>query len=262
MAKEATPPFMLGPYVRIEPIFHQRRFVFRPDTLFVLMPFSEPWSDRIWEELQGIGTSQGLEVERADTRFGPVITEDIWAAIVESRLIIADVTGWNANVFYELGTAHTIGKDVILITQPTTRFPFDTQGFRHLIYTDNPAGMRLLRKELPKIIHHHLAEKPRVRPAFAMPKKTVVRAAWMIHTKDWDPPLPPAQYQAERGQLGVLKKRMQVMTWAFSEEEMREFLKEIRGSWPQTWNGMEEEEIKQRCASLAEIINSWRGGRL
>jgi hypothetical protein len=39
---------------------------------------------------------------------------DVWNSIYSSSIIIADCTGRNPNVFYELGIAHTLGKPVIL----------------------------------------------------------------------------------------------------------------------------------------------------
>ena len=255
-------PFLLGSYLRIEPIFRRRGFALRPDMVLVLMPFSESWSDRIWEKLVEIVTGQGLQVERADTRYGPIITEDIWSAIVESRLIISDVTGWNPNVFYELGIAHTIGKDVILISQPTPRFPFDTQALRHLIYTDNPSGMRLLEKELPKFIQYYLQKKSKVRRTFTMPRKKELNDSWKIKTGNWNPSLPPVKYPTLRGQLGSLKKTMQLRIWPLSEEEAVQVLKEIREAWPKSWDDMDEEGVRGNCAKILEIAGKWGMGRL
>lgn len=145
--------------IQIQPIFQKRQFVFDDKLIFVLMPFSEPWSDRIWAKLKEILESNKLKTERADNRHGPIIMEDIWCGIMEARIIICDTTGWNPNVFYELGIAHTIGKPVILLSQPTQHLPFDTRGFRHLFYTDNPDGMKKLEKELPQCIDYYLSQK-------------------------------------------------------------------------------------------------------
>jgi len=226
------------------------------------MPFSESWSDRIWEKLVEIVKDQGLQIERADTRYGPIITEDIWSAIVECRLIICDVTGWNPNVFYELGIAHTIGKHVILLSQPTERFPFDTRGLRHLIYTDNPSGMRLLEKQLPKFIRYYLQKESRVRRAFITPRKKELNDSWKIKTGSWNPSLPPANYATLRGQLGSLKRNMQLRIWPLSEEEAVQVLKEIREAWPESWDDMCEEEVRENCAKILEIAKKWGMARL
>lgn len=157
---------ILGHNVRINPIFHERNFVFDKKLVFVLMPFSEPWSDKIWEKVTQIIVAKGLRPQRADNRYGAIITEDIWTGIMEARLVICDTTGWNPNVFYELGIAHTLGKHVILLTQPTNHLPFDTQGLRHFIYTDNPDGIRKLEAELPQWIDYCLTLKTDIERIF------------------------------------------------------------------------------------------------
>ena len=261
--REFDSSFFLSKNIRIDPVFRQRDFEFDNSLVFVMMPFCEPWSDRIWEKISEIITNKGLRAERADNRYGPIITEDIWSAVVECRVIICDITGLNANVFYELGIAHTIGKDVILLTQSSTAFPFDTQGFRHLIYTDNPAGMRLLEEELPKMLDHHLSRRPKVRrvyPGFSVPKKRELKAAWQLNAKGWDPQYPPTSHQRERTKLGRLKNTMKVYAWAFSFEEMEAFLSEIRAVWPSSWENMDREQIRQTCDAIEEIVYRWRGG--
>jgi hypothetical protein len=71
-------------------------------------------------------------------------------------LIVADVTGKNPNVFYELGLAHTIGKDVIIITQSDDDVPFDLKYLRYIKYVDNTAGWKTLAGNLDKFIQSTL----------------------------------------------------------------------------------------------------------
>lgn len=78
--------------------------------------------------------------------------EDIWTKINQAAFIIADVTGKNPNVMYELGIAHTIGKPVILITQNTKSIPFDFTHLRHFKYEDNSDGKEKFAKELRRVI--------------------------------------------------------------------------------------------------------------
>jgi len=61
---------------------------------------------------------------------------------------MADVTGKNPNVFYELGIAHTVGKDAIILTQSEDDIPFDLRHLRHLTYVDNQEGWRALKANL------------------------------------------------------------------------------------------------------------------
>jgi len=54
-----------------------------------------------------------------------MIMQQIWVYILNARVLIAELTGKNPNVFYELGLAHAQGKDVILLTQSINDVPFD-----------------------------------------------------------------------------------------------------------------------------------------
>src|SRR5262249_12547919 len=94
--------------------------------VFVLMPFSEElklvWKDHIKKVVSALN----LVAKRADDFFtSHAVMEDIWGAICDAKVIIADCTGRNPNVFYEIGIAHTIGKPVVLTTQNREDVPFD-----------------------------------------------------------------------------------------------------------------------------------------
>jgi hypothetical protein len=60
--------------------------------------------------------------------------QDIWLAIQRADVIIADVTGRNPNVFYELGIAHTLGRRSLILSQRSSDIPFDISAMRHLTY--------------------------------------------------------------------------------------------------------------------------------
>jgi hypothetical protein len=90
---------------------------------FVLMPFAEDFKE-LWEDvIRPTIIGLGLRCIRADDLYGsrPII-QDVWENIARARVLIADLTGRNANVFYELGIAHQMGKDVILLAQIYARF--------------------------------------------------------------------------------------------------------------------------------------------
>jgi predicted nucleotide-binding protein len=78
-----------------------------------------------------------------------ILTED-QESICEARLILADLTGLNANVMYELGIAHTVGKDTILINQrgDDIKFPFDLAHIRRIEYDDSATGGEDLKRDL------------------------------------------------------------------------------------------------------------------
>jgi hypothetical protein len=59
-------------------------------------------------------------------------------------LMACDLTGKNGNVFYEAGIAHSLGKDVILITQSADDVPFDLRHLRYIQYLNNGEGLQQL----------------------------------------------------------------------------------------------------------------------
>lgn len=132
--------------------FTTRSFKHRPKSCFILMPFAKKWSDRVFQQIKEILTGLGYQVYRADDLYGHDILEDIWVAINESEVIIADTTAKNPNVFYEIGIAHTLGKRVILLSQSAKDIPFDFKRYRHIIYEDNVDGFEQLMKKLPKYL--------------------------------------------------------------------------------------------------------------
>jgi hypothetical protein len=62
------------------------------------------------------------------------IMEQIKTAIHQSRLCIADVTGNNPNVLYEIGLAQGIKKPLIFLAQEGSTFPFDIAYHRFTLY--------------------------------------------------------------------------------------------------------------------------------
>jgi hypothetical protein len=122
-------------------------------TCFVLMPFDTKFNE-IYDVIKGTLQSEELNIicNRADDFHQPHIIETILKNIVRSEFIVADLTGTNANVFYELGLAHCV-KDidkVIILTQDMKYVPLDLRQFRCIVYEQSITGSRLLRDELIK----------------------------------------------------------------------------------------------------------------
>ena len=147
--------------VKLNPIFRGRDFLIEDDLCFVLIPFREPFLRLYSKHIKPTLVSLGLRVLKADDLFTPtVIVEDIWEFINRARVIVADVTGRNPNVFYELGIAHTVGKDVIVLTQNEGDVPFDVGHLRHFTYVDNETGWGDLEHMLESAARAVLAKQP------------------------------------------------------------------------------------------------------
>ena len=154
--KRSIRPRRRSKIIRVRPLFQISDTV-DDKKAFIIMPFEKPWSDRIWKKmLKPTCRNLGMEAVRADGLYGQNVMEDVWRGLATARIIIADITGRNPNVFYELGIAHTLGKEVILLTQNEKDIPFDLKGFRHIIYEDNLDGYKKLRQELRTSFEHIL----------------------------------------------------------------------------------------------------------
>lgn len=137
-------------FVKLKPIFSGRNFPIMEGLCFVIAPFGESFT-RIFEQDIRPALQKGrFRALRADDIFSSrkAIIEGIWELVNKSQLIVADVTGKNPNVFYELGIAHTVGKDVVIITQRKDDIPFDLRHLRYFTYIKTKEGRQTLRKKL------------------------------------------------------------------------------------------------------------------
>jgi hypothetical protein len=106
-----------------------------------------------------LAESLGLEIKLGDDFFSKHdILREIWSAIYNSKFVIADCTKKNANVFYELGIAHTLGKPAIMIAQNKDDIPFDVQGKRYIIYENTAGGLQVFEAQLKDAIMKMLSD--------------------------------------------------------------------------------------------------------
>jgi len=107
-------------------------------TCFVMMPFKDPFGVYYDAIFKPSIIKANLDPIRADDLFRPsVIVSDLWKMIQKAKVLLAELTTKNANVFYELGLAHAIGKPVILVAETMDDVPFDLQQLRILTYNKN-----------------------------------------------------------------------------------------------------------------------------
>ena len=65
------------------------------------------------------------------------ILDKIGRLISQADVVIADCSGRNPNVFYELGMAHALGKPVVLITSDAVeQAPTDIRAFEFISYAN------------------------------------------------------------------------------------------------------------------------------
>ena len=102
---------------------------------FVIMPFKDEYKDVYFLGIREILNKFNYKCYRADEiQYSDRILDKIIDLIKLSKVIIAEVSEPNPNVYYELGIAHTYNKPVILLTNDSKKIPFDLIGFNHIIY--------------------------------------------------------------------------------------------------------------------------------
>lgn len=106
----------------------------------------------VYDVIKSVCRDYKLSASRADDYVkSDHIMEEIWALIYNALYIICDCTDQNANVMYELGIAHTLGKEVTIITQDARFIPFDLKHIRYILY-DTRTGKDDLRTKLETLI--------------------------------------------------------------------------------------------------------------
>jgi len=77
--------------------------------VFVLMPFKPEMKPLYDDHIVKVAADLNLSVARGDDFFtAHSVMLDVWSAIYSAKVIIADCTGRNPNVFYEIGLGHVL----------------------------------------------------------------------------------------------------------------------------------------------------------
>ena len=130
--------------------------------VFVLMPFNEDFDDIYKLGIKEAAKEIGAYAERVDEQiFNEGILERIFNQISKADVIVADMTGRNPNVFYEVGYAHALGKIVLLLTQKADDIPFDLKHKQHIIYGNGGSKIQSLRSELTPRLNWAISESKR-----------------------------------------------------------------------------------------------------
>lgn len=135
-AKPAERRITFSPYVFQVPDAHVEI-----DLVAVMMPFTMEFNGA-YKAIKSACEKAGLRCLRADDIWEEsTIVQDIFNLIFRAQVVVVDFTGKNANVMYETGIAHTLGKHVVPISQALADVPFDMRHHRVLQYLNNAEGL-------------------------------------------------------------------------------------------------------------------------
>jgi len=124
----------------VRPLFGRPEDPAKQTDVFVLMPFAQDRKALYEDHIVPPMTAR------------PIMS-DIWAALFGCGVIVADCTGRNPNVFYEIGVAHAIGKPVILITENEDDVPADLRHIRYIAFEFTPRGMAQFERQLQQTVY-------------------------------------------------------------------------------------------------------------
>jgi hypothetical protein len=126
------------------------------DTCFVMQPFAAPHGDYYEKIFKPAIEKTNLQPVRADADIfatGKII-EQVWRGINAAKVLVAELSTRNPNVFYELGLAHALNKPVVLVSSNEPDVPFDLHHIRVIYYdvTDPFWGNKLIEKVAENIL--------------------------------------------------------------------------------------------------------------
>jgi hypothetical protein len=121
-----------------------------------MQPFAAPYGNYYEKIFKPAIEKTGLQAVRADAEIfatGKII-DQVWWGINAAKVLVAELTTRNANVFYELGLAHALNKPVVLVSSNETDVPFDLHHIRVIYYDVNDPfwGTKLIEKIAENIL--------------------------------------------------------------------------------------------------------------
>ena len=107
----------------------------RAAKIFVVMPFASEFDDVYLLGIREVAEKLGFAVDRADDiEHNENVLEVVQERIRECAAVIADISGRNPNVFYEVGYAHAVSRPTILLCRKGENVPFDLQSINYISY--------------------------------------------------------------------------------------------------------------------------------
>lgn len=126
--------------------------------VFVIMPFSatatckeDKWTVVYKHVFCPAVEECGYTCERAAPKTGSLISS-IVERLKTARIVLADITDRNANVFYELGVRHSLSKRTIIVSQNADDIPSDLRGYWFLRYGTDPELVAKFKEDIRRLI--------------------------------------------------------------------------------------------------------------
>ena len=144
------------------PIFNNQTYQMDPKLCVALVPTTDSAQEAYEQIVRKMVEEENLDCVSTQGIFSAKHTMDaIWKRLNEARVIVADLSRRDAEVFYLTGISHGLQKPVILLAQSEDDVPFDLRGLSHIIYATKPLGEGMkARQQFAQVLKQVLREYP------------------------------------------------------------------------------------------------------
>ncbi|MEN8152570.1 MAG: hypothetical protein ABFR75_00980 [Acidobacteriota bacterium] len=126
--------------------------------------------------LRPVLSDHGFEAMASHEMSSPgSITKQVIDNLLNSDLVIANLTTLNPNVMYELAVRHAVRLPVLIIAENGTKLPFDIYDERAIFFSDDMAGAEDLRNDLPGGIENCMEEEKPDNPIYRVMESNIMK---------------------------------------------------------------------------------------
>jgi hypothetical protein len=130
-----------------------------PRNVFTIMSFKKPSRD-VFASYKEVCQSYGFVAERTDqSTSSERIVPRIEIGIRKSAFVLVDLSDLTPNVFYEMGFARALGKEVIVTAKVGTQLPFDVGDIPTIFWEDQQDLKEGLEKRVAAFAHRSGRER-------------------------------------------------------------------------------------------------------
>lgn len=117
---------------------NEPELIFKPNQVFIGCPFQQKFFNFVNHVIKPACNELGYDYWFANEQFMNIdIMCKVCGGIQSSGKAIIDLTGWNANVLFELGLLYGLEKSVLLIKHTEEDVPADVKGIEYVFYDMN-----------------------------------------------------------------------------------------------------------------------------